>query len=122
MREFAERPGRVDLELPVQLVGRDLSSHAAVMKNIGAGGLFVVTEHVGKVGDRVGLKFALPDPTKPIAVDGEVRWIRKTASPEHGSRRTGMGLRFVGLSVGAFVVIHEFLRAHEQAGGGPAGG
>ena len=112
MPDAQRRPGRFDIELPID-IKMDLSTHAAVTKNIGTGGVFVATEHLAKVGERVALNLTVPGWPGPIAADGEVRWIRKTASPEHSERPAGMGVQFVGLTMGASLVIQEFLQTCE---------
>lgn len=59
-------------------------------RNIGRGGLFLVTERKCSVGDRLTLEFALTDPCEALVVDGEVRWVR-----DEPGERSRMRIRFV---------------------------
>jgi uncharacterized protein (TIGR02266 family) len=77
---------------------------AGTSKNMGIGGLFVVTERGFKVGDRLSLRFEPPG-FVAILTGAEVRWVR-----EFTGGATGMGLRFVDLPVDAAVAIQEVLR------------
>jgi len=77
---------------------------AGTSKNMGIGGLFVVTERGFTVGDRLALQVELPG-RAAISTGAEVRWVR-----EFADGTTGMGLRFVELPVDAAVAIQEVLR------------
>jgi uncharacterized protein (TIGR02266 family) len=112
MQDVLRRSGRSDVEFDVALHSPD-GSYAGVTKNIGAGGLFVATDRLRRVGERVGLTFTLPGNDAPLSVDSEVRWIRPRAVPERPGRVPGMGVRFVGLSVAALDLIEQFLRERE---------
>jgi uncharacterized protein (TIGR02266 family) len=109
MREFAYRPGRAEIEMPVDLRIDD-DSFVGLSGNIGVGGLFVTTNRPCQVGERVDLRFVLPERDRPISVAAEVRWTREERTLD-GDGRASMGLRFVDLPVGAFISIQEFLRA-----------
>jgi uncharacterized protein (TIGR02266 family) len=109
-REFAYRPGRADIAMPVDLKIDD-DSFVAMSTNLGVGGLFVTTNRPCQVGDRLALRFALPDRDRPISVAAEVRWTRQERSPNSEGHASGMGLRFVDLPVGAFISIQELLRS-----------
>ena len=114
MREFASRPGRADIEMQVELKVDD-DSFVGVTGNIGVGGLFVTTDRPCQVGERIALKLPLPNRDRPLSVAAEVRWTREQSSLTDQHAMLGMGLRFVDLPVGAFISIHEFLRAKDQA-------
>ena len=58
-------------------------------------------------------RFALPDRDRPISVAAEVRWSRQERSPNSEGHASGMGLRFVNLPVGAFILIRELLRSSQ---------
>jgi uncharacterized protein (TIGR02266 family) len=88
-------------------------SHPAMTKNIGAGGLFVATDRLRRVGERVELTFTLPGSALPLSVESEVRWIRPAPPPDRAGREAGMGVRFVGLPHEARDVIETFLRERE---------
>jgi uncharacterized protein (TIGR02266 family) len=112
MQDVLRRSGRSDLEVEVALQSAE-GSYAAVTKNIGAGGLFVATDQLRRVGDRLGLTLTLPGSAAPLSIDSEVRWIRPRAAPERPERAQGMGVRFVGLSIEALETIEQFLRERE---------
>lgn len=88
----------------------------AARKNISTGGVFVATENVRPVGDRLALTFTLPGATQPVSVQSEVRWTREEASSEPADPPAGMGLRFVGISWWAAVAIETFLKEQEPPG------
>src|ERR1051325_5340141 len=94
MADFMRRSGRVDLELPVDLKTAE-GSIAAATKNIGRGGVFVATDRLHRVGERLAVTFTLPGSTDRIQVQSEVRWTREGSASQQGERVAGMGLRFV---------------------------
>ena len=112
MQDVLRRSGRSDVEVEVALDSADGPS-AATMKNIGGGGLFLATDRVRRVGERLALTFTLPGGDAPLSVDSEVRWIRPRTIPERPGHVAGMGLRFLGLSIAALDAIEQFLRARE---------
>ena len=105
MREFANRPGRAEIELRVDVKVAD-EFFATTSKNIGTGGLFLATDRRLQVGDRVELELTLPHHLQPMSVAAEVRWTRQG----DGGPEPGVGLRFVNLPLGATIGIHELLR------------
>jgi len=107
VREFAARPGRTDFEAFADLVAGDGGAASGVTKNIGAGGVFVATDRLRPVGERLRLTFSLPD-AAPVSVRAEVRWVREGPS-------AGMGLRFVDPDVYATIAIQTFLNDREAA-------
>ena len=78
MEGSAARDVRCDLQVPVQITWED-DSRMALTENISAGGLFAATSRPGSVGDRLSLKFTLPNVHRWLVVGGEVRWVRTTA-------------------------------------------
>lgn len=107
-REFASRPGRASIEMPVG-VRCAVESFSGVSQNIGLGGMFVATDRRLSVGQRCTVEFTLPDHIRPVSVDAEVRWVR-----EADDRPLGAGLRFVNLPIGAMVALHELLRKFDR--------
>jgi uncharacterized protein (TIGR02266 family) len=83
---------------------------AGLIQNISAGGLFVATDQLCSIGDRVVLRFRLPSDQTLLAVDADVRWVGQSTSPRKRSAATGMGLEFVELAVDAAASINRFLR------------
>lgn len=76
----------------------------AVSRNIGDGGLFLITTQFLDVGQCFLLEFNLPDSDYCIAAEAEVRWIRK-----RGDSFDGMGLSFSKMSRGNFLKIVTYL-------------
>jgi uncharacterized protein (TIGR02266 family) len=120
MQDVLRRSGRSDLEVEVDLRSGQ-ESHAAMTKNIGAGGLFVATDRLRRVGERLALTFTLPGSTEPLSVDSEVRWIRPMPPPDRAGRAAGMGLRFVGVAPTTLDAIESFLREREARARADAG-
>lgn len=93
---------KVDFEL-------DDMTYAGVTRNISAGGLFVATEDLPRVGDRINLRFSLPGTGRPLAVQTAVRWIRPQESPPDEHAPAGMGLQFLNPSADDVAALDQFL-------------
>jgi uncharacterized protein (TIGR02266 family) len=105
---------RFDLEVKVDLESEH-NFYTGLTQNISAGGVFIATNHIRRIGDRITLKFTLPGSEKSIDVETEVRWIRENSAlhrVDEGS--TGMGVRFINLSAEASAVINGFLESRES--------
>jgi uncharacterized protein (TIGR02266 family) len=89
--------------------------YAGLTQNISGGGLFVATHHLRNVGDRMTIRFTLPDDVDPIFAQSEVRWIREITSRQRFDGPTGMGLQFISLSAEAALAIERFLPVRESA-------
>jgi uncharacterized protein (TIGR02266 family) len=80
--------------------------------DVSAGGLFVVTWSVVPIGSHIRLSFQLPETSRPLTVDGVVRWVR-----EHNARDPdlwpGMGIRFENLGDEHRVEIERFVARRE---------
>lgn len=96
-----------------------LQRTAASTRNLGAGGAFVLCPEPLPVGTRVELTLHLPRPRRDIEVTAEVRWRIGAddepdgAGDEPGSAGdepdgTGMGLKFVDLSVEDMMALQEY--------------
>jgi uncharacterized protein (TIGR02266 family) len=103
-REFASRPGRAPVEIPIALRAGEVAC-VGTSNNIGIGGLFMAVDRRFSVGDRFTLEFTLPNHIHPMSVDAEVRWIR--AADE---RPAGIGMRFLNPPIGAMVALYDLLR------------
>lgn len=102
---------RVDLEIEVGLE-TDSNFYTGLTQDISTGGLFVATHRLRPIGERVVLKFGLPNTQQPIVVEGEVRWLREAGV--HTDAPTGMGLKFLNLSSQARMSIASFLNKRES--------
>ena len=104
---------RFDLEVKVDLES-DHNFYTGLTQNISAGGLFIATHHLRRIGDLITLKFTLPGSEKQISVDTEVRWIRENSALMRAHAGTGMGVRFINLSAEAKAAIDAFLQSRES--------
>jgi uncharacterized protein (TIGR02266 family) len=104
---------RLDLEIAVDLES-DSNFYTGLTQNISAGGLFIATHQIKRVGDRVHLKFTLPGTTQPIECDTEVRWIRENSSLHRTDMASGMGVRFVNLAPDAAAAIQAFIQHRDS--------
>lgn len=111
MSDVNRRAGRSDVEVDVEVKAAE-ELYASTTKNIGLGGVFLATQRLRAIGERVALKFTLPGVDDPIAVESEVRWVRPPGSPE---RPAGMGLRFVNLGFEDSMTLQRFLADRERA-------
>jgi uncharacterized protein (TIGR02266 family) len=100
---------RIEFEARVAFESKH-NAAAGLIQNISAGGLFVATDQLCSIGDRVVLRFRLPSDQTLLAVDADVRWVGQSTSPRKRSAATGMGLEFVELAVDAAASINRFLR------------
>ena len=104
---------RFDLEVKVDLES-DHNFYTGLTQNISAGGLFIATNAIRKIGDRITLKFSLPGTAEPVAVETEVRWIRENSALHKIEGASGMGVRFVNLSPLAAAAIQKFLEDRDS--------
>lgn len=110
----ARRSGRCDLQVPIQIEDK-ADPQIALTENIGTGGLFIATSSPRRVGERVSLKFRLPNAPGLISVYGEVRWVRTSAVLAIRDGALGMGVRFTKLPLAVAATIQEFLRGRDSA-------
>jgi uncharacterized protein (TIGR02266 family) len=104
---------RYDLEVKVDLES-DHNFYTGLTQNISAGGLFIATHHLRRIGDRITLKFQMPGTDQTLAVETEVRWIRENSSLQRVDGATGMGVRFINLSPEAAAAINQFLQSRDS--------
>ena len=104
---------RFDLEVKVDLES-DHNFYTGLTQNISAGGLFIATHHLRRIGDRISLKFTLPGSDMTVTVETEVRWIRENSALQRAEGGTGMGVRFISLSPEASAAITSFLESRES--------
>jgi uncharacterized protein (TIGR02266 family) len=104
---------RFDLEVKVDLES-DHNFYTGLTQNISAGGLFIATHHLRRIGDKISLKFTLPGSDKTVTVETEVRWIRENSALQRAEGGTGMGVRFINLSPETSTAITGFLENRES--------
>lgn len=96
---------RKDIKLDVSLYS-DSNFYAGFTENLSAGGVFVATHNLLKVGHPIDLTITLPN-EKQIVAHGIVRWLREYN--EASDCPPGMGIQF--LNVEGENLIGEFLSA-----------
>lgn len=92
----------------------DSNFYAGLSQNISAGGLFIATHRIKRVGERIHLKFTLPGGSNPIECETEVRWIRENSSLLRTDAATGMGVRFIDMAPADTAVIQKFIESRES--------
>jgi uncharacterized protein (TIGR02266 family) len=108
---FVGRQGRFDLRVPV-IFGVGGRQVTAETRNIGLGGVFVATHEPPPIGERVSLHLALPDWDESHFVTGEVRWVRDADDSPHPTESSGMGVKFIKLSLYVAAALDNFVRSH----------
>ena len=98
----------VDLEVNVQ---SEHNFYAGLAENISAGGLFIATHQLQKVGSKIELTVRMPDSDQSYNIVGEVRWVR--VFNEQSDTSPGLGIRFLELPPGATAAIDRFLAQRE---------
>jgi len=104
---------RFALEVEVDLES-DHNFYMGLAQNISAGGLFVATHQLRRIGDHIRITFTLPGASAPLTVDTEVRWLRENSSLHRIDGATGMGVRFIDLSAEATGEIARFLESRDS--------
>ena len=104
---------RFDLEVKVDLES-DHNFYTGLTQNISAGGVFIATHVIRRIGDRITLKFTLPGSEKTIDVETEVRWIRENSALHRIEGAQGMGVRFINLTPEASAAINGFLESRDS--------
>jgi uncharacterized protein (TIGR02266 family) len=101
---------RVTVDLEVS-VGSEHNFYAGLAENLSAGGIFIATHQLHKVGAKIELSLRMPDSEEAFEVVGEVRWVR--VYNEHSDTPPGVGIRFNELSPGVTAAITRFLGQRE---------
>jgi uncharacterized protein (TIGR02266 family) len=107
-RDYVRSSERTNLEVKVDFGLNDMT-YTGVTRNISAGGVFVATEDLARVGDRMNLTFSLPGSDRQLAVQTEVRWVRAKASTHDQQEPAGMGLLFLNPSADDVAALEQFL-------------
>jgi len=101
---------RVSVELEVNL-GSEHNFYAGLAENLSAGGVFIATHRLQKVGSKIDVSLKLPDSEDVFKLVGEVRWVR--VYNEQSDAPPGLGIRFTELPAGAAQAINRFLGQRE---------
>jgi len=98
----------VDLQVSVL---SESNFYAGLAENLSAGGLFIATHQLQKVGSRIELSLRMPESDEVFQIVGEVRWVR--LYNELSDTSPGLGVRFTELPPGATAAIDRFLGQRE---------
>jgi uncharacterized protein (TIGR02266 family) len=101
---------RFSVDLEVSL-GSEHNFYAGLAENLSAGGLFVATHRLQKVGSTIDLTLRMPDSDEMFKLIGEVRWVR--VYNEQSDSPPGLGIRFIELSPAVTAAIGRFLSQRE---------
>jgi uncharacterized protein (TIGR02266 family) len=82
-------------------------------QDLSRSGLFVATQSLCPIGERVQVKLTLPTSPTPIDALTEVRWVRTRDVPGGGGR-AGLGLMFLQMSPQGKEAVKAFLQQRES--------
>jgi uncharacterized protein (TIGR02266 family) len=109
-RRFRRRTVRVRVDYDV-----DGAPHHDWATTLGAGGIFIETETPPPVGQRLKLKFRLPDGQVPHEIEGRVAWaMRASAAQGDPAPSPGMGIEFTD-AVACAALARELERTPDLA-------
>ncbi len=87
--------------------------YTGLTQDLSGGGVFVATNQIRPVGERIKVLLTLPGQTEPFEILTEVRWIR-SSTLSRGVDDPGMGLRFLQMSARARKVIGDFITQRDS--------
>jgi uncharacterized protein (TIGR02266 family) len=88
--------------------------YTGLTQDLSGGGVFVATNQIRQVGDRIKVLLTLPGQTEPFEILTEVRWVRGGSTLSRNIDDPGMGLRFLQMSPRARQAIADFLTQRES--------
>jgi uncharacterized protein (TIGR02266 family) len=98
----------VDVEVSV---GCEHNFYAGLAENLSAGGVFIATHRLQKVGSKIDLSLRMPDSDETFDLVGEVRWVRVYNA--QSDTPPGLGVRFIELEPRVAAAIGRFLGRRE---------
>jgi uncharacterized protein (TIGR02266 family) len=101
---------RFSVDLEVSL-GSEHNFYAGLAENLSAGGVFIATHRLQKVGSKIDLSLRMPDSAETFQLIGEVRWVR--VYNEQSDTPPGLGIRFADLAPDVTAAINRFLGQRE---------
>ncbi len=96
---------RKDINLDVSLYS-DSNFYAGFTENLSAGGVFIATHNLLKIGEKIDITITMPT-EKQVVAHGIVRWLREYN--EASDSPPGMGIQFI--SIEGEDLIKDFLAA-----------
>jgi uncharacterized protein (TIGR02266 family) len=101
---------RYNVELEVSIAS-DSNFYMGFTENLSGGGLFVATHVVRPIGSMIEVSLRLPGRAEPVALRGQVRWIREYSPTSDGW--PGMGVRFEAMSEADEALVRAFLQMRD---------
>ena len=89
-------------------------TYMGVTRNISVGGVFVATEHLTRVGDRIHLKVCLPGPISDWQSNPRSAGFEKQALSVDDQAPPGMSLRFLNPSESEVAALETFLAQRDS--------
>lgn len=98
---------RYAVNLKVEMITKGLNHHSIERcANVSLGGIFVCTDHLASLGEKVHIRIIFSDKDSYFDVKTQVAWI----SNSEGPHPQGLGLEFIELSDAHKQVIAHFLK------------
>jgi uncharacterized protein (TIGR02266 family) len=111
-RPALQRQSTTNLNTEIQLdIASEHNLYNGFSANLSDGGLFVATYETHAVGDRLNVRFRLPDVEDVILAKVEVKWVRGVEAGEEGV--AGFGAAFVELPEHARGAVARFTQVRE---------
>jgi uncharacterized protein (TIGR02266 family) len=101
---------RANLDVDVTFTSEH-NFYTGFVENLSAGGLFVATHDLRKIGESVEVRFTIPGRADPCVAQATVRWLRDVGLGPHAA--PGMGLQFSNLDgrlrqeIEAFIALRD---------------
>jgi len=111
--QLSVRNERFKAKIQVQY-GEDANkSLADFSTDISSGGLFIKTEKPLDIDEILNIKFALPSPKREITCSAQVAWVNSPKNPTKASLPSGVGVRFVDLSLDDLHAIRNYIENNQ---------
>ncbi len=104
---------RVDLEIEIGMES-DTNFYTGIMQDISAGGVFVATHNLHKIGEKMRIELRLPGTPHPLVVHTVVSWIRQESNGSADEPAAGMGLRFIAPDPALVAACNRFMEQRES--------
>jgi len=82
--------------------------------NLSTGGIFIVTEQLPAVDDKMHIQLDIPTAEQPIVCQGVVTWLNQAKNPVRPDSPTGFGLQFTTLKVTDLFNLRAFIAQIDQ--------
>jgi uncharacterized protein (TIGR02266 family) len=77
--------------------------------NISSGGLFLCTKNPLEIGETLFISFLLSGQKRQISCNAQVAWVNSPTNPTKKTLPSGMGIRFIDLSLDDLHAIRDFI-------------